>query len=85
MDCRPPVLFIIPLTFVESLRSAAFQWLPLQNKLNAMMGILGSGLCYVGMSWCVEQRGPVFTSAFTPSMPIYVTMMDFAFFHEQII
>lgn len=48
-------------------------------------GILGSGLCYVGMSWCVEQRGPVFTSAFTPSMPIYVTMMDFAFFHEQII
>ncbi|XP_048500877.1 uncharacterized protein LOC125497585 isoform X2 [Beta vulgaris subsp. vulgaris] len=37
-DCRPPVLFIIPLTFVESLRSAVFQRLPLQNKLNAMMG-----------------------------------------------
>uniref|UniRef100_A0A803KZW8 EamA domain-containing protein n=1 Tax=Chenopodium quinoa TaxID=63459 RepID=A0A803KZW8_CHEQI len=47
-------------------------------------GISGSGLCYVGMSWCVEQKGPVFTAAFSPFIPIFVTIMDFAFFHEQI-
>ncbi|XP_021846087.1 WAT1-related protein At3g30340-like isoform X1 [Spinacia oleracea] len=47
-------------------------------------GIMGSGMCYVGMSWCVEQKGPVFTAAFSPSIPIFVTIMDFAFFHEQI-
>ncbi|KAG2395945.1 WAT1-related protein [Vigna angularis] len=29
-------------------------------------GIIGSGLCFVGMSWCVKKRGPVFTAAFSP-------------------
>ncbi|XP_021760388.1 WAT1-related protein At3g30340-like [Chenopodium quinoa] len=47
-------------------------------------GVLGSGLCYVGISWCVEQRGPVFTSAFSPSIQIYIAIMDLSFFHEQI-
>ncbi|CAO2835365.1 unnamed protein product [Amaranthus hypochondriacus] len=47
-------------------------------------GVFGSGLCYVGMSWCVEQKGPVFTSAFSPSLQIFVAIMDVAFFHEQI-
>ncbi|KMT20176.1 hypothetical protein BVRB_1g001860 isoform A [Beta vulgaris subsp. vulgaris] len=47
-------------------------------------GVFGSGLCYVAMSWCVEQRGPVFTSAFTPSIQIFIAIMDLAFFHEQI-
>ncbi|KAL2893461.1 hypothetical protein RDABS01_009370 [Bienertia sinuspersici] len=46
-------------------------------------GVLGSGLCYVGISWCVEQRGPVFSSAFSPSIQIFVAIMDLAFFHEQ--
>ncbi|XP_057531825.1 WAT1-related protein At3g30340-like [Amaranthus tricolor] len=47
-------------------------------------GLFGSGLCYVGMSWCVEQKGPVFTSAFSPSIPIFTAIMDVAIFHEQI-
>ncbi|XP_074279597.1 WAT1-related protein At3g30340-like [Silene latifolia] len=47
-------------------------------------GIFGSGLCYVGISWCVEQRGPVFTAAFIPFIQIFVMIMDLTFFHEQI-
>ncbi|KAJ6320095.1 hypothetical protein OIU78_015481 [Salix suchowensis] len=50
--------------------------------LNA--GIIGSGLCYVGMSWCIKQRGPLFTSAFTPFIQIFAAMFDFSILHEQI-
>ncbi|KAK9743260.1 hypothetical protein RND81_03G227100 [Saponaria officinalis] len=47
-------------------------------------GIFGSGFCYVGISWCVEQRGPVFTAAFSPFIQIFVMLLDFVFFHERI-
>ncbi|KAL9245456.1 hypothetical protein vseg_019109 [Gypsophila vaccaria] len=49
-----------------------------------LAGIFGSGLCYVGLSWCVEQRGPVFTAAFIPFIQIFVMILDLTFFHEQI-
>uniref|UniRef100_A0A2N9J8C9 WAT1-related protein n=1 Tax=Fagus sylvatica TaxID=28930 RepID=A0A2N9J8C9_FAGSY len=47
-------------------------------------GMVGSGLCYVAMSWCLKQRGPVFTSAFTPFIQIFVAIFDFSILHEQI-
>lgn len=46
--------------------------------------MVGSGLCYVGMSWCVKKKGPVFTAAFTPVTQIFVAMFDFSVLHEQI-
>ncbi|XP_050249579.1 WAT1-related protein At3g30340-like isoform X1 [Quercus robur] len=46
-------------------------------------GMVGSGLCYVAMSWCLKQRGPVFTSAFTPFIQIFVAIFDFSVLHEQ--
>ncbi|KAM5555850.1 WAT1-related protein [Rosa sericea] len=46
-------------------------------------GAVGSGLTYVGMSWCVKQKGPLFTSAFTPLIQIFVVMFDFSTLHEQ--
>ncbi|KAL6128465.1 hypothetical protein ACLB2K_071820 [Fragaria x ananassa] len=46
-------------------------------------GAVGSGLCYVGMSWCVKLKGPLFTSAFTPLIQIFVAMFDFSTLHEQ--
>lgn len=49
-----------------------------------MQGIVGSGLCYVVMSWCVKERGPVFTSAFSPLIQIFVAAFDITFLHEQI-
>ncbi|KAK7247187.1 hypothetical protein RIF29_42064 [Crotalaria pallida] len=47
-------------------------------------GMVGSGLCYVGMSWCVKKRGPVFTSAFFPLVQIMSAMIDIPILHEQL-
>ncbi|XP_021905388.1 WAT1-related protein At3g30340 [Carica papaya] len=47
-------------------------------------GAVGSGLSYVGLSWCVKKKGPVFTSAFTPLIQIFAAILDFSFLHEQI-
>ncbi|XVE73591.1 hypothetical protein DITRI_Ditri11bG0131000 [Diplodiscus trichospermus] len=47
-------------------------------------GMVSAGLCYVGMSWCVKQKGPVFTSAFSPLVQIFVAMFDFSILHGQI-
>ncbi|XP_022635892.1 WAT1-related protein At3g30340-like [Vigna radiata var. radiata] len=47
-------------------------------------GLVGSGLCYVAMSWCVKQRGPVFTSAFTPLLQMFVAVLGFSIIQEEI-
>ncbi|XP_045806693.1 WAT1-related protein At3g30340-like [Trifolium pratense] len=47
-------------------------------------GIIGSGLCFVGMSWCVKKRGPVFTAAFSPFVQIMAAMIDIPVLHEQL-
>ncbi|XP_057976111.1 WAT1-related protein At3g30340-like [Malania oleifera] len=47
-------------------------------------GSIGSGLCYVGISWCVKKRGPVFTAAFSPLVQIMAAMFDIPFLHEQL-
>lgn len=49
-----------------------------------IQGIMGSGVGYVLMTWCVEKRGPVFTSAFIPVIQIMVAMIDFFFLHENL-
>ncbi|KAK7280615.1 hypothetical protein RJT34_25680 [Clitoria ternatea] len=60
----------------------------LQGKLQIMSviyaGLVGSGLCYVAMSWCVKKRGPVFTAAFTPLIQIFVAVLDFSMLKEEI-
>ncbi|KAF9600880.1 hypothetical protein IFM89_013787 [Coptis chinensis] len=47
-------------------------------------GMVGSGLCFVGMSWCVKKKGPLFTAAFSPLIQIIVAMFDFTILHEQL-
>ncbi|XP_027339333.1 WAT1-related protein At3g30340-like [Abrus precatorius] len=47
-------------------------------------GIIGSGFCFVGMSWCVKKRGPVFTAAFSPLVQIMAAMIDIPVLHEQL-
>ncbi|WOL18271.1 WAT1-related protein [Canna indica] len=47
-------------------------------------GTVGSGLGFLAMSWCVVQRGPVFTAAFTPLIEVMVAGIDFLVLHEQI-
>ncbi|KDP28386.1 hypothetical protein JCGZ_14157 [Jatropha curcas] len=47
-------------------------------------GMVASGLCYVGMAWCVKRRGPVFTAAFTPFIQIFAAIFDFSILHDQV-
>lgn len=47
-------------------------------------GIVGSGFCFVGMSWCVKNRGPVFSAAFSPIVQIIAAVFDIPFLHEPL-
>lgn len=47
-------------------------------------GIVGSGLSFVGMSYCVKKRGPLFTAAFGPLIQIIVAIFDFSILHGQL-
>ncbi|KAF8676715.1 hypothetical protein HU200_046830 [Digitaria exilis] len=47
-------------------------------------GIFASAVGFVIMTWCVHERGPVFTAAFIPVVQIMVAIIDFFFLHEQI-
>ncbi|KAJ1277441.1 hypothetical protein BS78_04G004100 [Paspalum vaginatum] len=47
-------------------------------------GIMGSGVGFLGMSWCIEQRGPVFTTAFTPLIQIIAGAINVIALHEQL-
>ncbi|XP_076912084.1 WAT1-related protein At3g30340-like [Bidens hawaiensis] len=46
------------------------------------VGIVGSGLCFVGISWGVKKRGPVFGAAFSPLVQILAAVIDIPFLHE---
>ncbi|KAM1069061.1 hypothetical protein TB1_001035 [Malus domestica] len=75
------------LCFITQRHIVMSMWI-LKGKLEILSvvyaGVIGSGLCYVGMSWCVKQKGALFTAAFTPATQIFAVMLDFSFLHEQI-
>lgn len=48
---------------------------------NFMQGLIGSGFGFLAMSWCVQKRGPVFTTAFSPLIQIIVAGVDFCVLH----
>ncbi|KAJ0240295.1 EamA domain-containing protein [Hirschfeldia incana] len=47
-------------------------------------GVGAQGMCTVGISWCIKQRGPVFTSSFSPVTLMFATMFDFLILHRMI-
>ncbi|RZC75650.1 hypothetical protein C5167_051128 [Papaver somniferum] len=47
-------------------------------------GIVGSGLSFVGMSYCVKKRGPVFTATFSPLIQIVVATIGFSILDEPL-
>uniref|UniRef100_J3MAK9 WAT1-related protein n=1 Tax=Oryza brachyantha TaxID=4533 RepID=J3MAK9_ORYBR len=46
-------------------------------------GVVGCGLSFVLLTWCIEKRGPVFVAAFIPVVQIIVSVIDFTVLHEQ--
>ncbi|PKU78532.1 WAT1-related protein At3g30340 [Dendrobium catenatum] len=39
-------------------------------------GLMGSGICLLASSWCIKQKGPVFTAAFNPLTQFIVGAID---------
>ena len=54
------------------------------RRASVVQGMIGSGMCFVGMSWCVKKRGPVFTAAFSPLVQIMAALYDVPVMHEQL-
>ncbi|KAJ4776771.1 WAT1-related protein [Rhynchospora pubera] len=62
-------------------------WLPkgtVQIIAVVYSGVAASGIGFVLMTWAVQKRGAVFTSAFIPLIQIFVALIDFAFLHEPL-
>ncbi|VAH99669.1 unnamed protein product [Triticum turgidum subsp. durum] len=47
-------------------------------------GVVGCGVSFVLLTWCIEKRGPVFVAAFVPVVQIIVSVMDFTVLHETL-
>ncbi|XP_030535636.1 WAT1-related protein At4g30420-like [Rhodamnia argentea] len=47
-------------------------------------GIVGSGISFFIQSWCISQRGPLFSSTFIPLSTVIVTIFAAIFLHEEI-
>ncbi|KAM3357841.1 WAT1-related protein [Capsicum galapagoense] len=86
----------VTMTFFSAIQSAVLTfsidrrlsiWIP-KEKIDMLSilyaGLIGSGMCYVGMSWCVKKRGPVFTAAFSPLVQVMAAMFDVPILHEQL-
>ncbi|XP_071736898.1 WAT1-related protein At1g68170-like [Rutidosis leptorrhynchoides] len=50
----------------------------------AYAGILGSGLMFTFITWCVQMRGPLFVSAFNPLMLILVALAGSLILNESL-
>ncbi|KAK4488114.1 hypothetical protein RD792_003856 [Penstemon davidsonii] len=73
----PVVTFVLALPF-------GMEKVNMKRNSGRAKGIVGSGICFVVMSWCVKQRGPVFTSAFSPLLQIFAAIFDVTILHEEI-
>ncbi|CAN4094928.1 unnamed protein product [Withania somnifera] len=85
------------MTFFSAIQSAILTfsidrrlsiWIPKETTIDMLSvgytGLVGSGLCIVGMSWCVKRRGPVFTAAFSPLIQVMAAVLDVPILHEQL-
>ncbi|XP_062208403.1 WAT1-related protein At1g09380-like [Phragmites australis] len=48
------------------------------------IGIVGSGIAFALMSWCIQVRGPLFVSMFSPLLLVVVAIVGWAILGEKI-
>ncbi|VAH76552.1 unnamed protein product [Triticum turgidum subsp. durum] len=48
------------------------------------VGVVGSGIAFAVMSWCIQSRGPLFVSMFSPLMLVVVAVVGWAILEEKI-
>ncbi|CAD5167828.1 unnamed protein product [Musa acuminata subsp. malaccensis] len=47
------------------------------------IGLVGSGLAFALMSWCLQKRGPLFVSMFSPLLLVVVAVLGWAILDEK--
>jgi len=47
-------------------------------------GIVGSGIGFTVMSWCIQARGPLYVSMFSPLLLVIVAIIGWAILGEKI-
>ncbi|WVZ82954.1 hypothetical protein U9M48_030154 [Paspalum notatum var. saurae] len=80
------VVLVIVTRLHTALFSAFFTNLKLLNlSLSSIdQGIVGCGVSFVLVTWCIDKRGAVFVAAFIPVVQIIVSVIDFTVLHEQL-
>ncbi|KAM0856576.1 hypothetical protein ACQ4PT_049027 [Festuca glaucescens] len=48
------------------------------------MGIVGWGITFAVMTWCIQVRGPLFVSMFSPMVLVVVALLGWAFLDEKL-
>ncbi|WOK96068.1 WAT1-related protein [Canna indica] len=48
------------------------------------IGLVGSGLAFALMSWCIQRRGPLYVSMFSPLLLVIVAIVGWAFLDEKL-
>ncbi|KAL5227787.1 hypothetical protein ABZP36_016052 [Zizania latifolia] len=67
-------------------RSVAVWKLGFDIRLYSVLyiGVVGSGIAFALMSWCIQVRGPLFVSMFSPLMLVVVAVVGWAILEEKI-
>ncbi|KAF3340496.1 WAT1-related protein [Carex littledalei] len=48
------------------------------------IGVVGSGLAFALMSWCIQRRGPLFVSMFSPLLLVIVAILGWGILDEKL-
>jgi drug/metabolite transporter (DMT)-like permease len=49
-----------------------------------IQGIVGWGITFAVMTWCIQVRGPLFVSMFNPVVLVVVAVLGWAILDEQL-
>lgn len=49
-----------------------------------MQGIVCSALAFCLMSWCIETKGPLYVSVFSPLLLVIVAILSWALLEEKL-
>lgn len=49
-----------------------------------VQGIIGSGVSFYLLSWCISRRGPLFSAMFTTLFTVIATILACLFLHEEL-
>ncbi|CAL9126644.1 unnamed protein product [Musa textilis] len=75
--------FVIAAVVERSFSAWALGW-DIRLAASLYTGLVGSGLAVSLMSWCIQKRGPLFVSMFSPLLLVIVSLLGWAILDEKL-